>query len=296
MGKLYCCRCKKESCEDVVSSVLLLESSGETESFDKAMKEGFSLCSSCKEEFLNVFMHKTIEEPHRIMNEDDLLSKASREDVREFMQDCGVNEDMALFISERVRKGLVASRGWREDMLEAMQAASVPTWFFEACKKINYLSRRDSYRPPYLHDTQKDVVNLLGITILSIDEFEKNKDLIKVRKPLWCRLEESSNQQDHCGVIIGPDIDGYRVYDREWGSLFPVIILEPSNQLEPGSTLLYAGDEYTVLRDGLAISNSEYLRMKLPIFCKHTFEETYLSKMLSEWFRDHGTVADVVDM
>ena len=243
MRRLYCCRCKKEYLEDVESSVLLLESSDETVSFDETVKESFSLCSSCKDEFVNVFMHKTIEDPHQILNEDDLLTKASREDVREFVQDYGVNEDMAFFISERVRKGLVASRGWREDMLEAMLAASVPVWFLKACKKINYLSRRDNYRPPFLQDTQKDVVNLLGLTILSVDELEKNKDLIKVRRPLWCRLEESSNQQEHCGVIIGPETDGYRVYDREWGSLYPVLILESSDRLEPGSIILYAGDE-----------------------------------------------------
>ena len=87
--KLYCSRCKTETWEDVVSSVLLLESSDETESFDEAMKESYSLCSSCKDEFVNVFMHKTIELPHRILNEDDLLTKASREDVREFVQEYG---------------------------------------------------------------------------------------------------------------------------------------------------------------------------------------------------------------
>lgn len=295
LKKIYCCRCKKLSWEEEQYSVLLLESSDESESFDEVLKENFSLCSACKNEFVKVFMHKTNEEPHQIVNEDDLLMKASREDVRDFLETCGVNEDMALFISERVRRGQVASSGWREDMLEVMKKTDVPDWFFDACKKIKFLAKRENYRPPYLMSDNRPNVKVSGVSILSESEFEKNKDLIHVRRPFWCRVDDSVNQKEKCGVIICPDRDVVRLLARKWGSVYPVLILEASNQLELGSKLLYAGDEYIVLRDGLAICDSEYRYVSFPVVCANSFKETYLSEMLADWFRDNGTVADVVD-
>lgn len=294
MKKTYCCRCKKESWEEGYCLVLL-EESEEAETFDEAVQESFSLCESCRDEFVNGFMKKSEEKPHRIVTEEDLLTKAAREDVREYMKECGVEEDMALFISERVRKGLVGGEGWRKDMLDAMHVASVPAWFVEACKKISYMYRRDNYRPPILVDTKKATVSIQGISILSVEEFEKNKDLIRVRKPFWCLVNESQNHQGRCGVIIGPDIGGLRVYEREWGSVYPVLILGHSYQLTPGSKLIYAGERFTVLHDGLALCDSEYIRMKLPLFNTQTYEETYLSKALSKWFRDNGSFAIVLD-
>ena len=292
MKKIYCCRCNKEAWEEVEGYVLLLENAG---SFDEAVKENFSLCGACREEFVKEFMHKEIEEPHRITTEEDLLTKASREDVCDFMQESGIVDDMAFFISERVRKGLVASGGWREDMLDAMNEAEVPAWFFDACKKIRFLSRRDCYRPPYLIDDNRPDVKVSGVSILSERELEKNKDLIRVRRPFWCQSDNSSDQPDRCGVIIGFDFNGARTFRRDWGSVYPLLILEKPDQLEPGSKLLYAGEEFIVLRDGLALCETELLHIKASLMQESAFEQTPLAKMLEQWFEDNGNLAQKMD-
>ena len=307
MNRIYCCRCKKQFWGEEEYNAVLLDDSYEI-SFDEAVIENFTLCESCKNDFVNVFMHKTVEEPHKIVDERVLLTEATREDVREYMETCGVDEDFALFISERVRKGLVHSRGWREDMLEAMKKASVPEWFLEGCKNILYMSRRDNYRPPCLADESvyqelfpiedlpktRDKVNLQGVTILSDADFEKNKDLIRIRKPFWVRLNDCPDEKGKCGVVMGPGATESRVYQREWGAIYPVILLKDS-KIESGSKLIYAGEEFMVLQGDIALCKSGFMYMKEPMITAHCFDETPMKQMLNQWFDTHGSVAEVID-
>lgn len=307
MKRLYCCRCKKQFWGDESFSAVLLDDSYEI-SFDEAVIESFSLCEACKSEFVNVFMNKSIEDPHKIVNEKVLLTQAAREDVREYMEACGVDEDMALFISEHVRKGLVRSRGWREDMTEAMKKASVPEWFFEACKNILYLSKRTNYRPPYLADElvyqkifpiedarkRKDKINLLGVTILSEEDLKEYTDLIQIRKPFWVRMNNSHDENSKCGVVMGPGVNESRVYFRGWGAVYPVLLLK-DNKIESGSKLIYAGEEFTVLQEKMALCKSGFMYMSEPMISARCFDETPLKQMLNQWFKNHGSVAEVVD-
>lgn len=311
MKRIYCFRCKKQSWAEEGYSAVLFDDSHEV-LFDEAIIESFNLCESCKNEFINVFMNKTVEEPHKILDERVLLTEATREDVREYMEECGVNEDYALFISERVRKGLVHSSGWREDMLEEMAKTTVPEWFLEGCKNIIYLSRRDNYRPPYLADEsiyqtffpvedvhkRRDKVNLLGVTILSEEDLEKNTDLIRIRKPFWVRLSASADKTGKCGVVMGPYAMGpyaneLRVYCREWGAVYPVILLK-ENKIESGSKLIYAGEEFTVLQGNIALCKSGFMFMKEPMITARCFDETPMMQMLDRWFETNGEVAEVV--
>ncbi len=305
MNRIYCCRCKTQSLGDESFSAFLLDDSYET--FDEAVIENFTLCEFCKNEFVNVFMHKTIEEPHKIVDERVLLSEAAREDVKEYMVECGLDEDLAFLVSECVRKGQVHVRGWREDMMKAMKKASVPEWFFEACKNILYMSRRNNYRPPCLADEsvyqetfpnedlpkKRDKVSLQGVTILSEADLEKNKDLIRIRKPFWVRLNDSPVEKGKCGVVMGPSASESRVYQREWGAIYPVILLKDS-KIESGSKLIYAGEEFAVLQGDIALCKSCFMYMKEPLITARSFDETPMKQMLNQWFEDYGDVADVV--
>ena len=307
MNRIYCCRCKTQFWGEEEYSAVLLDDSYEM-SFDEAVIENFTLCESCKNEFVNVFMHKTIEEPHTIVDERVLLTEATREDVKEYMVECGVDEDLAFLISERVRKGHVHIRGWREDMMEAMKKASVPEWFFEACKNILYMSRRNNYRPPCLADESiyqelfpiedlpktRDKVNLQGVTILSEADLEKNKDLIRIRKPFWVRLNDSPVEKGTCGVVVGPSASELRVYQREWGAIYPVLLLKDS-KIESGSKLIYAGEEFTVLQGDIALCKSGFMYMKAPLITACCFDETPMKQMLNQWFEYNDSVAEVVD-
>lgn len=95
-----------------------------------------------------------IAEKHPIADEKALLWTASREDVRDFLMDHGIDEEMAFQMSERVRKGKVHCRGWTVEMTKAMDDASIPDWFREGCKKILFLSKRTHYCEPTIVDSE----------------------------------------------------------------------------------------------------------------------------------------------
>lgn len=91
-----------------------------------------------------------VEKPHKITNKEVLLKEATRQDVRDFLEEYGIDEKTAFEISERIRKGHASSRGLPEDMMNTLKNASVPEWFIEGCRTIIYLSDRNNYSAPSL--------------------------------------------------------------------------------------------------------------------------------------------------
>ncbi|MCR4762894.1 MAG: hypothetical protein K5696_05130, partial [Lachnospiraceae bacterium] len=67
---------------------------------------------------------------------------ATREDVYEYLLDHGIEREKAFEIAEYVRKGKANSRGWKDGMLETMQAAGIPEWYVHSCEKVRYLFPR----------------------------------------------------------------------------------------------------------------------------------------------------------
>ncbi|MBR3058285.1 MAG: hypothetical protein IKG93_10015 [Clostridiales bacterium] len=147
----------------------------------------FRLCTKCAKEliaYVDAYIqpciqnHK-VERPHRIINEEVLIKQASRQDVRDFLVEYGIDEEMAFSISEQVRKGHFSSRVnpsiVPKVILDTLVTADVPEWFFEGCKKIMYLSDRKNYNPPCLVDdldSEEDCVEVLQCINLEIIECE----------------------------------------------------------------------------------------------------------------------------
>ncbi len=59
----------------------------------------------------------------------------TRDDIMNYLISKGVQSKMAFDTMESVRKG----RGLKPEMEEAMNAAEVPAWFIDSCKKIKYM-------------------------------------------------------------------------------------------------------------------------------------------------------------
>jgi DNA polymerase-3 subunit alpha (Gram-positive type) len=59
----------------------------------------------------------------------------TRDDIMNYLIACGVEKRQSFFIMESVRKG----KGLTGEMQSAMEAASVPEWFVDSCKKIKYM-------------------------------------------------------------------------------------------------------------------------------------------------------------
>lgn len=71
---------------------------------------------------------------------DDIIG--TREDVYEYLKERGMETGLAFKITELVRKGKIHSFGWTEEMLDAMDEASIPIWYRISCEKIQYLMSR----------------------------------------------------------------------------------------------------------------------------------------------------------
>lgn len=68
----------------------------------------------------------------------DIIS--SREDIYDYLYSSGIDEKIAFYIAEECRKGkLLAGKSDWFKKYETMLMESVPTWYIESMKKINYL-------------------------------------------------------------------------------------------------------------------------------------------------------------
>jgi DNA polymerase-3 subunit alpha (Gram-positive type) len=72
-----------------------------------------------------------------IKNGTATLSKVicTRDDIMNYLVSKGVEQRLAFFTMENVRKG----KGLKEDMEKAMHEHHVPQWFIDSCKKIKYM-------------------------------------------------------------------------------------------------------------------------------------------------------------
>ena len=59
----------------------------------------------------------------------------TRDDIMTYLIHAGVENGLAFKIMESVRKG----KGLQDHMVEAMQAAGVPEWYMESCRRIKYM-------------------------------------------------------------------------------------------------------------------------------------------------------------
>ena len=96
-------------------------------------------------------------------NEEVILKEATRQDVRDFLIEHGIDEEMAFAISEKIRKGHFSSGSIPQDMMDALEKATVPEWFIEGCKKVVYLSDRNNYSTPSLVDDETSEEGYCGV-------------------------------------------------------------------------------------------------------------------------------------
>ena len=67
---------------------------------------------------------------------DDAISV--REDILAYLEQKGVDQELAVKVMESVRKG----KGIKKEVAELLKSKGVPEWFIESCNKIRYLCSR----------------------------------------------------------------------------------------------------------------------------------------------------------
>ena len=142
-------------------------------------------------------------------------------------------------------------------------------------------------------------IKVLGATLLSIEEYEENKNIIKNVDLCWW-LRSPGFSSDFASFV---DVDG-AYYDCGDGIRFdifavrPALILETEN-LKIGSHITYAGQKFTVLRDGLALCDKPIHQIPFREDWKEAdanlYEASDVKKWVDAWFSKNGDTAETFE-
>lgn len=131
------------------------------------------------------------------------------------------------------------------------------------------------------------------ITLLSIEEYESNKDLIPAFDYWWWLRSPGSFQNGAADVTVRGALDSSNV-SYTCGVVRPALRiwnLESSN-LESGDKLIIAGKTWTVLRGGLVLCDES---IGYSAFCEdvsasdaNVYEKSDVKKFVEGWAKENG--------
>ena len=148
-------------------------------------------------------------------------------------------------------------------------------------------------------------IKILGATLLSEEEYKSNNDLIKYSGgDWWLRTPETYYTYDsdnYCGNVLivlssgGIDIANTSCPEFE---VVPSLILQ-NKTLPIGSKLTYAGQTFTVLRNGLALCDKRVCQMAFRKDWESPYANDYdasdVKKWVDSWFSKNGDIAETTE-
>ena len=146
--------------------------------------------------------------------------------------------------------------------------------------------------------TKQDMdIDIRGVTLLSVDEYNENRDLIPLHDDLWW-LRSSYSFNDY---IAGCVYDYGSVYNNDVYNdgvgVSPALILNPeSSHLNPGDRFDMAGVTWTMLRGNLAqcdeiVGNCPF-RREWRANDANVYEASDVRKWVENWAREAGIIHD----
>ena len=140
-------------------------------------------------------------------------------------------------------------------------------------------------------------VKVLGVRLLTKEEYLQNRDCIGSRKPWFWLQDKCGEQSDLVAAVYIGDVVGFYEVDYKFG-VVPGLVLEKST-LPVGSKLEYGLHSFTVLPKGLAVCDKALLRMAFREDWKAddagVYERSDVEKWLKRWYGKFGDTAEATD-
>lgn len=142
-------------------------------------------------------------------------------------------------------------------------------------------------------------IKVLEATLLSKEEYETNRDIIKHADSCWWL--RSPGISSNFASFVDVDDTAYDCGDGLYYDFFavrPALILESEN-LKIGSQITYAEQTFTVLRDGLALCDKSIHQMAFREDWEskdaNIYEASDIKKWVDSWFSRNGDIAETIE-
>ncbi len=180
-------------------------------------------------------------------------------------------------------------------------------WGDEECKAIIKRICEQKVQGEGTTTTNGSGVKLEKATLLSLAEFNNNKDIINIKydssvMPYWA-LRSVRKDENFCAFDVQWDGTTSYCYAGVTFDVRPALIIKDCN-LPIQSKIKYADVLFTVLRGGVALCDANLNTMSfwddkkrpIPNVTDYTviYEQSDMKKWIDDWFAKNGSVAEVV--
>ena len=146
--------------------------------------------------------------------------------------------------------------------------------------------------------TKQDMeIDVSGVTLLSVDEYNENLDLIPLHDDLWWLRSSFSDHGHYAGCVHDDGVVDYYDVDNDGVGASPALILNPeSSHLNPGDKFDMAGVTWTMLNGNLAqcdeiVGNCPF-RREWRANDANVYEASDVRKWVENWAREAGIIHD----
>lgn len=140
-------------------------------------------------------------------------------------------------------------------------------------------------------------IKVLGATLLSHNEYDANEYYIIDKDFIWWLRSGVNTCSYKVYCVSSGSVSMIGVNYKHFG-VVPALILEDKD-IKAGSKITYAGQKFTVLHDGLALSNKiiHHMAFRNDINADdaNIYEASDVKKWVDAWFNRNGDTAETVE-
>ena len=137
--------------------------------------------------------------------------------------------------------------------------------------------------------TQDAEIEVLGVTLLSIEEYRENKDLIPRIDGWWWWLRSPGRIQLLAAYINDGVIHDYGIsVNRDDGAVRPALKIGNPGLMNPGDKFECAGYTWTMLRGNLALCDSSIGETAFNDKDSNDYETSAVKRYVENWAMEEG--------
>ena len=135
---------------------------------------------------------------------------------------------------------------------------------------------------------QETEIEILGVTLLSIEEYMENKDLIPNIDVWWWLRLPGFYQYDAALVLEDGDVHDYGFDVHDLIAVRPAQKIGNPESLNPGSKFECAGYTWTMLRGNLALCDSSIGKTAFSNKSSNDYETSAAKRYVERWAMEEG--------